>query len=99
MGVRVAYDPQALVLVKAEEGDLTATLDDDFIVVGDAKSGVVGIKVVSGAGDAIVSTIATGYVHVYGSSRLGEEKQRLEPLEFDLSLYLKTETNGARVIT
>ena len=65
----------------------------------DPKSGVVGIKVVPGTGNAIVSTIATGYVHVYGSSTLGEEMQRLETLEFDLTPYLKTETRGEAALT
>ena len=65
----------------------------------DSTSGVIGIKVVPGTGNAIVSTVATGYVHVYGSAKLGEAMQRLETLKFDLTPYLKTETKGEATLT
>ena len=65
----------------------------------DHKRGVIGIKVVPGTGNEIVSTIATGYVHVYGSSELGEDMQKLKTIEFDLTPYLKSESKGEASLT
>ena len=39
--VRVAYDPQVLVVMKVEEGSLCKTLSDDFIVTADESAGIV----------------------------------------------------------
>lgn len=41
---RMTYDPQVLVLMEVKEGSLNATFPDDFVVVGDEKSGSVSIS-------------------------------------------------------
>ena len=64
----------------------------------DPKTGAVGFKVKPGAGNHIVSEIATGYIHVYGTGDLKEKMQRITKVGFDLSPYLKADTKGEGVI-
>lgn len=42
-GVKVTYDPQVLVFLKAQEGNLAKTLSDDYVVWGDEKGGAVSV--------------------------------------------------------
>lgn len=60
----------------------------------DPATGRLGIKVEPGAGNAIVDELATGYVHVYGTARLGEAMRCISQVGFDLTPYLKAETKG-----
>lgn len=60
----------------------------------DPATGRLGIKVEPGAGNAIVDELATGYVHVYGTARLGEAMRYISQVGFDLTPYLKAETKG-----
>jgi hypothetical protein len=60
----------------------------------DPKTGAVRFKVTPGAGNQIVSEIATGYIHVYGTSSLSEKMKYISQVGFDLTPYLKAETKG-----
>lgn len=64
----------------------------------DPKTGVVRIKVVPGEGNKIVSEIATGYVHVYGSSNLADKMKLISKVGFDLTPYLKADTKGEAIL-
>lgn len=64
----------------------------------DPKTGVVRIKVVPGEWNKIVSEIATGYVHVYGSSNLADKMKLISKVGFDLTPYLKADTKGEAVL-
>lgn len=65
----------------------------------DPATGRLGIKVEPGAGNAIVDELATGYVHVYGTERLGEAMHCISQVGFDLTPYLKAETKGEATLT
>lgn len=52
------------------------------------------IRVVPGEGNKIVSELATGYVHVYGTSNLAEKMKYISKVGFDLAPYLRAETKG-----
>ena len=56
--------------------------------------GHIRIKVEPGIGNEIVSTLTTGYVHVYGTSTLGEKMKYISRVGFDLTPYLKADTKG-----
>ena len=60
----------------------------------DAQTGVVRFRVTPGDGNQIVSEIATGYVHVYGTDSLGEKMKYISHIGFDLTPYLKSDTRG-----
>ena len=64
----------------------------------DATTGTVGIKVTPGEGNSIVANINTGYVHVYGTDRLGEPMRYVSSVGFDMSKYLKSDTKGEGVL-
>ena len=60
----------------------------------DPKTGAVRFKVTPGAGNQIVSEIATGYIHVFGTSNLNAKMKYISQVGFDLTPYLKAETKG-----
>ena len=60
----------------------------------DPTTGAVRFKVTPGEGNLIVSEIATGYIHVYGTDNLGEKMKYISRVGFDLTPYLKAETKG-----
>ena len=55
-------------------------------------------KVTPGEGNQIVSEIATGYIHVYGTSDLGSKMRYISSVGFDLSPYLKPDSKGEGVL-
>ena len=60
----------------------------------DPSTGAVRFKVTPGAGNQIVSEIATGYIHVYGTSNLSEKMKYISQVGFDLTPYLRAGTKG-----
>ena len=64
----------------------------------DPQTGAVRFKVTPGEGNRIVSEIATGYLHVYGSGNLGEKMRYISSVGFDLTPYLKPDTKGEGVL-
>jgi len=64
----------------------------------DPSNGAVRFKVTPGVGNQIVSSINNGYIHVYGTSNLGEKMRYISSVGFDLSPYLKAETKGEGVL-
>ena len=64
----------------------------------DPQTGVVRFKVTPGTGNQIVSEIATGYIHVFGTDNLGEKMKYISKVGFDLTPYLKAETKGEGTI-
>ena len=62
------------------------------------QTGAVRFKVTPGEGNQIVSEIATGYIHVYGTSDLGAKMSYISSVGFDLSPYLKPDTKGEGVL-
>ena len=62
------------------------------------ETGAVRFKVTPGAGNTIVSELATGYVHVYGTDSLAEKMRYISKVGFDLTPYLKPDTKGEGVI-
>jgi len=64
----------------------------------DAQTGAVRFKVTPGTGNQIVSEIATGYIHVYGTSNLGEKMKYISSVGFDLTPYLKADSKGEGVL-
>ena len=64
----------------------------------DAQTGAVRFKVTPGAGNKIVSEIATGYIHVYGTEKLGDPMKYVSQVGFDLTPYLKNDTRGEGVL-
>lgn len=62
------------------------------------ETGIVRIKVTPGEGNAIVSEIATGYLHVYGTDDLAKAMVLIEKVGYDLTPYLKEETKGEAVL-
>ena len=62
------------------------------------QTGAVRFKVTPGQGNQIVSSIATGYIHVYGTSNLAEKMKYISSVGFDLSPYLKPDTKGEGVL-
>lgn len=64
----------------------------------DPKTGAVRFKVTPGEGNSIVSAIATGYIHVFGTDNLAEKMKYISKVGFDLTPYLKAETKGEGTI-
>ena len=64
----------------------------------DAQTGAVRFKVTPGEGNKIVSEIATGYIHVYGTNTLGDPMKYISQVGFDLTPYLKSDTQGEGVL-
>jgi len=58
------------------------------------ETGHVRIRVEPGSGNEIVSELATGYVHAYGTDDLGEKMRYISKVKFDLAPYLQPETKG-----
>ena len=58
------------------------------------ETGAVRFKVTPGEGNQIVSELATGYLHVYGTDNLGEKMRYISSVGFDLTPYLKADTRG-----
>jgi hypothetical protein len=77
----------------------TYTLPEIRIVSFDPQTGVVRIRVIPGEGNTIVSEIATGYLHVYGTDNLAKEMSRIEKVGYDLTPYLKDSTKGEASLT
>ena len=74
----------------------TPTLE---IVAFEPTTGRVRIKVTPGEGNAIRAPLATGCVHVYGTSDLGEKMRYISGTAFDLAPYLKDATKGEADLT
>ena len=64
----------------------------------DAQTGAVRFKVTPGGDNRIVTEIATGYIHVYGTNRLGDPMKYISQVGFDLTPYLKSDTQGEGVL-
>lgn len=64
----------------------------------DPQTGAVRFKVTPGEGNQIVSEIATGYIHVYGTDSLGAKMKYISQVGFDLTPYLKQTTKGEGVL-
>ena len=84
-----------------EGGILTATysMPEIRITNFDPQTGAVRIKVTPGEGNTIVSEIATGYLHVYGTDDLSKAMTRIEKVGYDLTPYLKDATKGEAVLS
>ena len=65
----------------------------------DPSTGAVRIKVTPGENNTIVSEIATGYLHVYGTDDLSKAMTRIEKVGYDLTPYLKDATKGEAVLS
>ena len=83
-----------------EAGTLNFTYAEPRLVITsfDSATGAVGIKVTPGEGNSIVANINTGYVHVYGTDRLGRKMKYISAVGFDMSKYLKADTKGEGVL-
>lgn len=68
------------------------------IIAFDAQTGAVRFKVTPGEGNKIVSEIATGYIHVYGTNDLKKSMKFISQVGFDLTPYLKNDTQGEGVL-
>ena len=64
----------------------------------DPQTGAVRFKVTPGEGNQIVSEIATGYLHVYGTDNLAEKMRYISSVGFDLTPYLRPDTKGEGVL-
>lgn len=69
------------------------------IVAFDPRTGRVRIRVSPGAGNAVVRTLATGCVHVYGSEDLSARFRAIPGTAFDLAPYLGDDTRGEADLT
>ena len=78
--------------------NLTYTMPKLEITAFDQQTGAVRFKVTPGEGNQIVSEVATGYIHVYGTDNLGEKMKYISKVGFDLTPYLKTDTKGEGVV-
>lgn len=79
--------------------NVTYTMPTITITSFNPETGVVRIRVVPGEGNKIVSELATGYVHVYGTSNLAEKMKYISKVGFDLTPYLRAETKGEASLT
>ena len=77
---------------------LTYTMPKLEITAFDPQTGAVRFKVTPGEGNQIVSEIATGYIHVYGTGNLCEKMKYISKVGFDLTPYLKADTKGEGVL-
>ncbi len=69
------------------------------IVAFEPQTGRVRIKVTPGEGNAIRAPLATGCVHVYGTSDLSQKMRYISGTAFDLTPYLKDVTKGEADLT
>ena len=107
--VRIA-GPKGLVALIADMGiapnctkngtmvDAVYSMPEIKITSFDPATGAVRIKVTPGAGNTIVSEIATGYLHVYGTSDLTKQMTIIDTVGYDLTPYLKDSTKGEAVL-
>ena len=95
MGISPAF-PAAL----DETGTLKLTYAEPKLELTafDPQTGAVRFKVTPGEGNQIVSEIATGYIHVYGTNDLGSKMRYISSVGFDLTPYLKPDTKGEGVL-
>lgn len=77
---------------------LTYAMPTLAIISFEPKTGAVRFKVTPGDGNQIVSEIATGYIHVYGTDNLADRMKYISKVGFDLTPYLKSETKGEGVL-
>lgn len=77
---------------------LTYAMPQLVITSFDPATGAVRFKVTPGEGNQIVSEIATGYIHVYGTSNLADKMRYISSVGFDLTPYLKAETKGEGIL-
>ncbi len=77
---------------------LTYAMPELRITAFNPQTGAVRFKVTPGEGNQIVSEIATGYIHVYGTDNLKERMRYISQVGFDLTPYLKSETKGEGTI-
>ena len=95
MGISPAFPPAL-----DETGTLKLTYAEPKLELTsfDPQTGAVRFKVTPGEGNQIVSEIATGYIHVYGTSDLGAKMRYISSVGFDLTPYLKSDTKGEGVL-
>lgn len=81
--------------------EMTATYTKPTISIidFDFNTGLVRIKVTPGEGNQIRTVLATGCIHVYGTSNLGEKMRRISETTFDLTPYLQEDTKGEADLT
>lgn len=88
--------------IKSFDDDSTLTISFAIpkleIISFDPSNGAVRIRVTPKEGNSIVSEIATGYIHVYGTDNLAEKMRYISKVGFDLTPYLKENTKGEAVI-
>ena len=65
----------------------------------DPKTGLVRIKITPGDNNVIRNQMATGCIHVYGTSNLGEKMRYISHVSIDVSRYLKDATKGEADLT
>lgn len=78
--------------------EATYSLPEIRITGFEPETGIVRIKVTPGEGNTIVSEIATGYLHVYGTDDLAKKMVLIEKVGYDLTPYLREETRGEAVL-
>ena len=95
MGISPSF---ALALDETGTLKLTYAMPKLEITSFDPQTGAVRFKVTPGEGNQIVSEIATGYLHVYGTNDLSERMRYISKVGFDLAPYLKADTKGEGVL-
>jgi hypothetical protein len=93
MGIAPSYAKNGTVV------DAVYAMPEIKITSFDPSTGAVRIKVTPGEGNTIVSEIATGYLHVYGTDDLSKAMTRIEKVGYDLTPYLKDSTKGEATLT
>jgi len=63
------------------------------------KTGAVRLKVTPGEGNVIRTVLATGCIHVYGTSDLSQKMRYISGTSIDLAPYLQPETKGEADLT
>jgi len=96
MGISPAFAP-----APDETGTLQLTYGTPTLEITgfNPSTGEVWFKVTPGAGNEIVSKMATGCLHVYGTDRLGEPMRFVSSVDVDLTPYLNVDTKGEGVAT
>ena len=99
--VQIAADLGIAPAIGVQGAQMTAayTTPTLRIVDFDHNTGRVRIKVTPGEGNTIRSALATGCIHVYGTSSLKEKMRYISGTEFDLTPYLQAETKGEADLT
>ena len=87
------------VVVRGSEAEARYRTPTIRIVRFEPETRLLRIKVEPGEGNMIVSELATGYVHVYGTSDLSKGMKYISKVGFDLTPYLKAETKGEADLT